>query len=395
MQTHVADPPRRTVLHIIDTLTYAGAQRYVVLLCQWSSRQRFRHIVCVLQPGTDLKTQLESTGAAVVCLNMPRPSILQPWLFARYCWCALRHIVRLCRQEGVDVVQCHLSDAEFLGIAAAAFCRTPTIMSTLHGPLPLLPIRSWWSVRTMLRRIVTRFLYCLTDHIVAVSDEVAAEAHRQFRTPLSKITTIINRIDTDSYGAPVETRAVKASLGLVPEHRVITTISRLEPHKGHACLLSALSLLSVQHDHVRLLLLGEGTFRAELEDQCRRAGLSECVLFLGNRDDVRTILAITDIFAFPSFAEGTSLALMEAMAAGRPIVATDIPGNRTLLAHKKSAVLVPAGDAPALARALGSMLDDPATAEACGTEARAFVRQYFDIRTTVAELERLWQSSAV
>ena len=105
MHVHAAVPPCRTVLHVIDTLTYAGAQRYVVLLCRWSSRQRFRHIVCVLQPGTDLKNQLESAGVPVVCLNMPRPSILRPWRLARYAWRALHNIMNMCRREGVDVVQ--------------------------------------------------------------------------------------------------------------------------------------------------------------------------------------------------------------------------------------------------------------------------------------------------
>jgi glycosyltransferase involved in cell wall biosynthesis len=390
MQTRAAEPPRRTVLHVIDTLTYAGAQRYVVLLCQWSSRQHFRHIVCVLQPGTELKGTLESAGASVVCLNMPRPSILRPWRFARYGWRALRQIMRLCRQESVDVVQCHLSDAEFLGIAAAAFCQTSTIITTVHGPLPLLPERQWWSVRSMLRRFVTRILYCFVDHIVAVSDEVAAEARRLFKAPVAKMTTIINRIDTDSYGTPVDKRAVLLSLGLEPESRVITTVSRLEPHKGHACLLTALGLLEPQYNDVHLLLLGDGTARATLEDQCRRTGLVERVIFLGNRDDVGIILAATDIFAFPSFAEGTSLALMEAMAAGRPIVASDIPGNRALLTHKKNALLVPAGDAPALACAIECLFNDSSAAQALGRESRAFVREHFDIRTTVAELERLW-----
>jgi glycosyltransferase involved in cell wall biosynthesis len=390
MCARAADPPRRTVLHIIDTLSHAGAQRYVVLLCQWSSPQLYRHIVCVLQPGTELRPQLESAGIRVVCLNMPRPGIVRPWRFMRYGMRAVRAIMGLCRSEGVDVVQCHLSDAEFLGITAAALSRTPVIITTLHGP-QMLPNRPWWSGRSMLRRIVTRLLYCCVDHIVAVSAEVAEQAHRQLRAPLSKITTIINRIDTDSYAASTDTTAVKKSLGLGPHSRAITTVARLELLKGHTCLLSALAMLAKHRGDVYLLLLGDGSCHVQLEAQCRASGLEGRVQFLGTRDDVRQILGASDIFAFPSFAEGTSLALMEAMASGLPIVASDIPGNRTLLEHGENALLVPPGDTAALASALGRLLDNPAQAQALGAEARAFVREHFDIRATVSALEQLWQ----
>ena len=383
---------RRTVLHVIDTMLYAGAQRYVALLCRWSDPSRFRHLVCVLQPRAELKAEVEKTGARMVCLDRPRPSILRPWKLARYIRRNIRDIARLCRSEGVDVVQCHLSDAEFLGIAAAALCRVPVIISTLHGPLPLLPPRSGWSPRNTLRRFTTRLLYGLTSYVVAVSDEVAAEAARLFSVPRGKLVTVINRIDTDSYTEPVDTASVRASLGLGPEHKVITTTARLEPHKGQAVLVSALHLLGEAHPEARLLLLGEGESRPSLEDQCRSLGVADRVLFLGARGDVRDILAASDIFAFPSFAEGTSLALMEAMAAGAAIAATDIPGNRTLLEHGKNALLVPPGDSPALAGALRKLIEQPETAGALSREARAFVRKNFDIRGTVAELERLWNS---
>jgi glycosyltransferase involved in cell wall biosynthesis len=298
--------------------------------------------------------------------------------------------MRLCATEQVDIIQCHLSDAEFLGIAAGALCRINKIITTVHGPLPLLPPRPVWSLRNYLRRCVTKILYRWTDHVVAVSDEVAREIHALFAVTHSKIRTVINRIDTQSYAHVPVPEQVKISLGLRPEQRVITTVARFAPHKGHACLIDAVHALKQQHDGIRLFLVGDGECREELEKKCSNRGIRDSVSFLGNRGDIPVILALTEIFVFPTYAEGTSLALMEAMAAGKPIVATNIPGNAALLEHRKSALLVPPGDAHAMKEAILFLLEHPAIARAYGHEARSVITGRFDIRETIAELEQLW-----
>lgn len=385
---------KRTVLHIIDTLLYAGAQRYVLLIAQWSSPQHFTHIICVLQPHTELKGQIEATGTKVVCLNRNRPSIFHPLRFVMYAYHNLRDIMRLCADEHADIIQCHLSDAEFLGIAAGALCRIKKIITTVHGPLPLLPPRPVRSLRNYLRRHATKILYRWTDHVVAVSEEVAREIHALFGVEHSKIRTVINRIDTQSYARVPVSEQARMSLGLRPEHRVITTVARFAPHKGHACLIDAVHALKQQHEEIRLFLVGDGECREELEAKCSAQGIRDSVYFLGNRGDIPVILALTEIFVFPTYAEGTSLALMEAMAAGKPIVATNIPGNAALLEHGKSALLVAPGDAHAMNEAILFLLENPDVARAYGHEARSVVTRSFDIRETMAELERLWGNAS-
>ena len=127
-------------------------------------------------------------------------------------------------------------------------------------------------------------------------------------------------------------------LGIDRKDRVLTNVGRLRTQKGQTFLLDAMASLVSAFEGIKLLILGEGDLLPTLKRKLEALGLSNRVKFLGNRSDVPDILALTEIFVFPSLWEGTSLALLEAMAAGKPIVATDIPGNRTVLQHMKTAI---------------------------------------------------------
>ncbi|MCX5900768.1 MAG: glycosyltransferase, partial [Proteobacteria bacterium] len=226
--------------------------------------------------------------------------------------------------------------------------------------------------------------------VIAVSEEVAHRLKHAFAISPAKITTIINRIDTQRYETPAPDDDLAARLNLHPGQRVITTVARLDPLKGHTVLLESAHLLKSQRDGLRFVLAGDGSERGHLAGLCAHLGLDGTVVFLGTCRNVPALLAATDLFVLPSLSEGTSLALMEAMAAGRAIVATDIPGNAALLESGKNALLVPPGNAGALAGAIAFLLDNPETAAAYGRQARELVRERFNIRQSMAELEKLW-----
>ena len=145
---------------------------------------------------------------------------------------------------------------------------------------------------------------------------------------------------------------------------------------------------------IRLLLAGDGDLREQLEVKCSSLGISDHVHFLGSRPDVTDILALADIFVLPSLSEATSLALLEAMAAEKPIVATDIAGNRSILLSPKCGVLVPAADGQALAEAISYLLEHPKTASEYGQIAGRVARDRFDVRQSIAQLETLWGRQA-
>jgi len=379
-----------TILHVIDALNIGGAQELLALLAEKTPKTDFKTIVCVIQPVVTLKSRIESTGIPVFCFGRPRPSIVHPLNFFAYFYRNIRDIVSLCVQHQVDVVHCHLSDAEFLGIPAGWIYGASRIISTVHAPV-LLPERNTGDIRNLLRIIITRLLYRLTNIVVAVSDDVAQQLRHVFHLSSSKLKTIINGIDVESIRHTQPNSGVLRSLGDLQGRKLIISVGRLMPPKGHECLIRAMPHLIRQFDNLRLLLVGDGELRASLEYLSRELKVQDVISFMGNRGDIPAILALSDVFVMPSYSEGTSMALLEAMAASKPIVATDIPGNRSVLKQEHNGLLVPPGNPEKLADAIFFLLNHPQIAAEYGKNAYQDVFQHFNIDDTITQLVKIWR----
>jgi len=201
-----------------------------------------------------------------------------------------------------------------------------------------------------------------------------------------------NGIDAEHFRLATADAAARAALGLDPTRPVVGTVGRLERRKGQDQLIAALAELGHGNGAGRpqAVLVGDGPSRAALAAQVTRLGLDQEVRFLGMLPDVRPALAAMDVFVLPSWEEGMSNALMEAMAAERPVVATAVGGNGELITHERTGLLVPPGDPRTLAQAIGALLQDPARAARLAHEAREMVTQRFGIQARVAELEQLY-----
>jgi glycosyltransferase involved in cell wall biosynthesis len=174
---------------------------------------------------------------------------------------------------------------------------------------------------------------------------------------------------------------------------VVGHIARLHPEKGHALLLRAFARAHPRLPGARLLIVGDGTLARSLRDEARRLAISDRVTFLGFQDDLVSLLVALDVFVLPSFAEGTPLAIYEAMAAGLPIIASNVPGIGELVHHGESGFLVPPGDLEALTDALIRLAGDaPELRASLGRRARAIARHdpRWSIETSTRRLESLY-----
>jgi len=383
-----ASLPRR-VLFVIDQLECGGAQQLLAPFTASLVRRGWEVTVCALQPGSELVPRMEAAGARVVLLDRPRPSVLQPRRMLGYVRANLRDIKRLSGPGAV--ISAHLSDAEFLGILAGVLQRDVRVQATVHTP-GLLPSRGALDPRNVIRRGFTALVFNRADWIVAVSAEVADSLARDFGVRRSRLRVIHNGIDVDAFDiSPPE--ELRQELGLPEGGAVFTSVARLHPAKHHEAAVRALARLVGEGRNVWLLLAGDGELRGMLEKLAREQGVGERVVFAGMRNDVPEILALSDCYIMPSVYEGTSLALLEAMAAGKPVVASRIPGIMHVVHHEENGLLAPPRDDAALAGCMARILDEPGLARRLARRGRRTVVEKYDIENMVDAYVELWNTS--
>ena len=375
------------VCHLVERLSYGGAEMLVHRFARGMRTGGYEPLVCCLQDGP-LRPLIEADGIRVECLGLPRRSILDGPAFAAFGVTVLARLVRLFRRRQVSLVHAHLPDSIIWAALAGTLSGTPVI-GTYHG-LAILPAgRHAFDPRNRLRALMYRIAERLSDRTIAVSGPVRDLLCREMGFTAQKTVLLVNGIDTAAFGGARDDTLVRAELGL-EGRRVITCIGRLVDNKGQQYLIEAMRDVVQSHPAAALLLVGDGPALEPLRALAQRLQIADTVRFAGSRTDVPEILALTEVFVLPSFYEGIPLALVEAMAANRPVIATSVPGNLDVIGDDGCGLLVPPKDAAALAGAIAGLLDDPPRARAMAARGRARARRDFDLRRALAAMEALY-----
>lgn len=395
----MADPApqagRRTVIHIITQLDRGGSARNTFFTVLGHDRSRFqvglvygRSVAVAGSEAEDapLEADLKELRHAGVAL-FEVPSLVReisPVLDAR----AMLSLRRLLRRERPDIVHTHTSKAGAVGRVAAWLTRVPIVIHTPHGHIFY---GYYGRVMSGIVRLVERVLARGTDRIVTLTDRGAQE-HVQHRIAgPEKFVTIPSGIVLAEFRSVRAHPVVKRKeMGVPAEGPVIGTVGRLVPIKGHAWLLRAAPRVLAEFPHATFVFIGEGPLSGQLQQLAKELGITGHVMFLGARQDVPKCLAALDLFVFPSLNEGMGRALIEAMAAGLPVVATGVGGIPDIVVDGESGVLVPPKDAVALADAVRDMLRDPDRRRAYGEAAKKRVDDRFDVEAMVRKIERLY-----
>jgi glycosyltransferase involved in cell wall biosynthesis len=225
---------------------------------------------------------------------------------------------------------------------------------------------------------------------VAVSGSIAADLRRRGVAP-ARVVTIPNGVEVARYQSSEEVRSeTRASLGVLPGERLVGTVGSLIPLRNHALLLSAAPEVISSFPGTRFVLVGEGPERPALQTLAKRLGISDQVIFTGHRSDIPAMLAAMDVFALSCDTEGFGLAALEAMAAGLPVVATQVGALPELVEAGETGLLVPRGDARALANALLTLLRDHGLATRLGAAGRVRAERDFSAARTAEQISDVY-----
>ncbi|MGB4066599.1 MAG: glycosyltransferase family 4 protein [Nitrospira sp.] len=357
------------MLHVLTT-TAGGLGQVVYAILDGLDRREFK-VAAAFGPGYPMDQQFRARGIEVFPVRMRRGMSLMNVL-------GFLDLVRLLRRERFDIVHAHSSIAGVLARAAAKLAGVPMVVFTLHGYATLDFDRS--PLRPLLWTIEKLMDHC-TDGYVAICQYVKNTWSDRKLVDPDRVTVIYNGVDPGLLEQFLDFAKVRRELGVTAGGPLIGTVGLHEVQKGTRYLIEAMPTVLREFPACQLVLVGDGPLREELEALTQRLGISESVTFAGWRKDAATLLRVFDLFCLPSLQEGFSVALLEAMAQARPIVATAVAGNPEAIVHRETGWLVPPGNSDAIAEGLSALLRQPEWAGQLGDAGRQRVLDLFTMQT--------------
>jgi glycosyltransferase involved in cell wall biosynthesis len=361
----------KRILHIIPSLDRAGAEKQMTLLVRGLPRDEFDVHVCALTRGGPLQADLEQAGIPLVIIG--KQWRLDPWAF----WRLRRHVEQL----RPDLVQTWLFAANAYGRAAGMACGVKHLVAGERC------VDLW---KGDLELMIDRWLARRTDKIVAPSGGVRDYYVGQ-GLAAERFAILPNGVPPIASSTLTRPELLE-QLQLPQGSRLVGLVGRLWMQKRVKDAIWAADLLKVIRDDVHLLVIGDGPHRQRLirfRDNCQ---IPDKVHFLGHREDVLNLLPHFDVLWSTSMFEGQSNSVLEAMAAGVPVVATDIPGTRDLVVPGETGYLVPVGDRAGITRHTNRLLDDPALAARLGQAGQQRVQREFSVEKMVQGYVELYRA---
>ncbi|MFH1992227.1 MAG: glycosyltransferase family 4 protein [Pseudomonadota bacterium] len=298
-------------------------------------------------------------------------------------------LYRLIRREKPIIVHTHTSKAGLLGRWAACIAGVPFIVHTPHGHV------FFGHFNTLLAKLfflLERLTATVTDRIIALTGGEKADYIRLFVARPDKIVTIHSGVNIEQFmNVPVNVEAKKKSLGLNPTSLVVGTVGWLLPIKGPMHLLNAMGDVWQSRLDVELVYVGKGDLEEAIKQQALKMGVSERVKVLGWRDDIHEIMPVIDLFVLPSLNEGMGRVLVEAMAAGKPIVASNVGGVPDLVHHGENGLLVEPGDETGLSVAIEKLLADENRRHEMGKRGQSVARDFSEEKM-IEKIDALYAS---
>jgi len=362
-----------SILYLITELNIGGAERALARTVTRLSKSRYRVSVACLYGAGAVADGIRAAGIPVIDLGAQGKWDLS------VAW----RLYRLLRRERPTILHTWMFHANIPGRVLGRLARVPVIVTSRRNI----------NIGGTLREFINRRTTWLDDKVIAVCELARQAEIEHARVPPDKVVTIYNGIDVERFSAvnPQIVAQVRPTFDIPADVPLVGAVGRLHRQKGFGYLVAAMAQVREHIPDVRLLLIGDGELRGELEAQARAAGLSEAAVFAGMRLNIPEILATLDVFALPSLWEGMPNVVLEAMAAGLPVVATAVGGTPEVVVNGVTGFLVPPRDPDALAKAIIRLLCDPDLRRRMGKAGRERVERFFSVERMVRATEALYE----
>jgi len=369
------------VLQLIDSFHQGGSERQAIQLTRLlRGSSRFDVRLASLNPEGSLRSQADALELAEI------PSFPLNSFYDRNALVQLRRLMSFMRRSHIDVVHTHDFYTNVFGMAAASFARIPVRIASM---------RETDGMRTAAQKSAQQFAFSMAQHLVANSEAVRRKLIYQ-GVKSSKITTVYNGLDTERM--PQTSRAdALAQLGLPNEFAtsgrgIVSIVANMRHEvKDYPMFLRAAQRVAQAVPDVAFLLAGEGELTAQLQVLTRQLGIEQRTYFLGRCEKVGALLQISDVCVLSSKAEGFSNAILEYMAAGKPVVATNVGGAAEAIVEAETGYLVESGNDEMMAQRIVSLLGEPEKARVMGEKGRRIVEEKFSSAAQLRRTEELYE----
>ena len=357
---------------ITHDVALGGLQQVIVNICKTIDRSRFVPSVLCLRTMGDYAANIQQLGIPVHLLQQKKHGID---------YCAFLKVAKLLKQERIDVIHTHNTQPFIDGTIGGILAGVKTIIHTDHA-------REFPDKRRYM--FAEWFLSYFVHKVVAVSEHTARNLMSYEKISPKKITIIPNGIDGSAYSIALDKQKKCAELGITKKGPIIGIGVRLCEQKGITYLLRAMPELIKSFPECTLVIAGRGALEDTLKREASELGIQAYVKFLGMRLDIPELLQLFDVYVLPSNWEGIPMALLEAMAAGCPIVATDVGGVSAVITSEETGLLVKPKEPQEISRAIGRLLSDRQLSKKITQRAFETFKERFEARIMTRNYEKLY-----
>lgn len=380
------------ILHLVDSLYMGGAEVLIAEIIKALGTEKYKHFVYYFADDGPMREKIEALGIPVY-KGKNRASIKQPVWFMTSLFDLVRDLGSFIRCKRIQIIQSHMRPANQLGVIVGKLLRIPTF-PTVHTPVTFIDAGNRWDIRVILKKAVNQIAYRIADRVVVVSQEIKEIIQKRFSLEDDNFFVLKNGIVLED-NFPKSDVLEKEFPDSENKLKIIA-VGRLVPLKNFNLIVrSAKELINRNLTNFLVLIAGEGGERPMLEALIKELEVDTHVKLLGLRDDIIDLMMASDLFVISSSYEGLSIAMIEAMACGLPIISSDIRSLGDCITHDQNGLLYPVGDHKALADQILQLAEDEKLREKLSRGARKSFETEYDMHKNIKSLDSLFQQYCI